>query len=90
MYNSQNDLGQRSGQFGDEKQLRTFLRIEVLFEFNTCNPKLTFYRAIRSTDGYFRMAKRGKNAKKFKSAMCCGSLEGLLKFKEAVEFYRGK
>ncbi len=90
MYNSQNELKQRSGQLDGEKQLRSFSRIEVLFEFNTCNPKLTFYRAVRSTGGYFRMEKRGPKAKKFRAAMSCGSAESLFKFRETVEFSCGK
>jgi hypothetical protein len=65
-------------------------RVEILFEFSIQKPTLTLYRAVRSTDGYFRMEKRGKNAKKFRPAMWCGSEESLLKFKEAVEFYMGK
>ena len=60
-------------------------RVEVLYEFSIKKPKPTFYRAVRATDGTFRMEKRGQNAKKFRTAMWCGSEESLLKFKEAVE-----
>ena len=65
-------------------------RIEILFEFHVWNPKLTFYRAVRTTDGGFRMEKRGEHAKKFRGAMWCGSEDCLTKFRESVEFYGRK
>ena len=74
----------------DPVQAQAQRRIEILFEFSVTRPKPTFYRAVRATDGSFRMEKRGQNAKKFRPAMWCGSEESLFKFKEAVEFYIGK
>ena len=65
-------------------------RVEILFEFSIQKPKPTLYRAVRATDGSFRMERRGLNAKKFRPAMWCGSEDSLLKFKHAVECYMGR
>lgn len=65
-------------------------RIEVLFEFTMTKPRPSIYRAVRATDGSFRMERRGQDARKFLAIMCCGSEESLFKFKEAIEIYHGK
>ena len=74
----------------DQSRLLAYRRIEILFEFSVTRPKPTFYRAVRATDGSFRMEKRGQNAKKFRPAMWCGSEESLYKYKECAEFHNGK
>lgn len=61
-------------------------KVEVIFEFSVLKPKPTFYRGVREVDGSFRMEKRGHSAKKFRAAMWCGSVESLIKFREAVGF----
>lgn len=65
-------------------------RFEVLFEFVISKSRAIFYRGVRAADGSFRMEKRGQAAKKFRAVMWCGSEEGLLRHKEAVEFYSRK
>ena len=81
------EQNQKIGQPTDESILPVRSRIEVLFEFNVRSPKLTFYRAVRATDGGFRMEKRGQNAKKFKTVMRCGFEEGLHQFRISMETY---
>ena len=71
----------------EQPRLPARSKIEILFEFHTWNPKLTFYRAVRTTDGGFRMEKRGQNAKMFKTIMRCGLEEGLHQFRIAIETY---
>lgn len=61
-------------------------KIKVLFAFTVPKPKLTHYRAVQSTDGFYRMEKRGELAKKFKPFMWCGSEQSLYQHKEAIEF----
>ncbi len=61
--------------------------LEILFEFQVSNLKLTFYRAIKTIDDSFRMEKRGQNAKKFKAIMRSGFEEGLHQFHIANEIY---
>ena len=84
---NQIDQNQKIGQPTDESTPPVRSRIEVLFEFNVRNPKLTFYRAVKATDGGFRMEKRGQNAKKFKTIMRCGLEEGLHQSRIAIETY---
>ncbi len=67
--------------------LQSRRQIEIIFEFSVLKPKPTLYRGVKSIDGGFRMEKRGENAKKFRPAMWCGSVEGLFKFREAVEYF---
>ena len=78
---------QKIGQPTDDSILPIQSRFEVLFEFNVRSPKLTLYRAVRTTDGSFRMEKRGQNAKMFKTIMRCGLEEGLHQFRIAIENY---
>ena len=82
----QNKIGESS------EGLRTSARrqIEILFEFKVSNPYPTVYRAVKAIDGSFRIEKRGEYAKKFRSAMSCGSESCLYKFREALEFYSPK
>jgi len=64
-------------------------KIEVLFEFATQRKKHTEYRAVKCIDGSFRMEKRGHGAKTYRAIMWTGSLEGLLRFQEAVLGFKG-
>ncbi len=65
-------------------------KVEVIFEFSVLKPKPTLYRGVSAVDGSFRMEKRGKNAKKFRAVMWCGSVESLFKFRETIEPNFGK
>ncbi len=70
-----------------EKQNRVRPKFKISFEFSVSKPKRTFYRAVRAIDESFRIEKRGENAQKFKPTMWCGSEDGLLNFRIAVETY---
>ena len=86
---TENEIEQnyKSGQSTEHLQPPVRSKIEILFEFNVRNPKLTFYRAVRALDGSFRMEKRGEHAEKFRSAMFCGAQDCLYKFRESIELY---
>ena len=71
----------------NERQDPIRLKIKILFEFTVPKPKLTFFRAVSTINGGFRIEKRGEHAKKFKPTMWCGSEDGLLNFRIAVETY---
>lgn len=59
--------------------------LEIIFEFACPNPKLTNYRAVKATDGGYRMERRGAHAQKFKAFMWCGSKISLYQQKEITE-----
>ncbi len=65
----------------NERQDPIRLKIKILFEFTVPKPKLTFFRAVSTINGGFRIEKRGE------PAMWCGSEDGLLNFRIAVETY---
>ena len=90
MTENQIEQNQTFDQPTEQRRLPMRSKIEILFEFNMWNPKLTSYRAVKAVDGSFRMEKRGQHAKKFRTAMWCGSEDCLSKFRDAVEFYSRK
>jgi len=65
-------------------------KITVIFEFIVTKPKATFYRGVQATDGSYRMEKRGFAAKKYRAIMWTGSEDGLVRFRESVEWCYGK